>query len=114
MILTGKTFRMNKTGFTLIETIVAFAIIAIILVVAIVGFNTIASVNNRAQAWNQADQELELLIASGDYTEARETTLIVTLSDGTGTPVTSEITGEIRTYKFNGKTLEVFYKYPDQ
>ena len=111
---------MNKSGFTLIETIVAFAIIAVILVVALVGFNTIANVNNRAQAWNQADEQLESMIASGkiDPAEKREATLMVTYTiknpDGSTSIGEAEIKGEIHTFVYNGKSLEVFIKDPDQ
>jgi len=118
----AKWFKKNsrgKTGFTLIETIVAFAIIAIILVVAVIGFNTIASVSNKAQAWNQADEALENLIAEGgeegvDYT-AEPKTLSVTFYDNIqGKYITENIKGEIRTYQYNDKTLQIFYKFPDQ
>jgi len=110
----------NKSisGFTLIETLVAFAIIAIILVVALVGFNTIANVGNRAQAWNAADQEMEKLIASGTGYETSENMTLeftVTGADGqpavdpaTGAPIVIKIGGKILTYNNDGKRLSVF------
>jgi len=107
-----KTSRKNKKGFTLIETIVAFAIIAVILVVALVGFNTIANTSNRAQAWNQADQTLENMIAKaepGTFT-AEPKTLVVYQN---GAPVAT-IKGELRTFEYEGRKMEVFYADPNQ
>jgi len=102
-----KARRKNRTGFTLIETIVAFAIIAIILVVALVGFNTIANTSNRAQAWNKADETLENMIAAavpGTFTAVPYT--LVVYENGT---VVAEIDGELRTFEYEGRTMEVFH-----
>jgi len=100
----------NNKGFTLIETIVAFAIIAIILVVALIGFNTIANVNNRAQAWNKADESLENMIAAGtEYTSSLPATLKVTVTNpGTGQQFSTQIDSAIKVFTYEGKTLEVF------
>ena len=101
--------RIDKTGFTLIETIVAFAIIAIILVVALVGFNTIANISNRAQAWNEADQEIEDLIATGTgYAEYKDVTLGLPVTDSGDNPVLITIEGRLLTYDKGGKMLTVF------
>jgi len=113
-----KLKRKSISGFTLIETIVAFAIIAIILVVALAGFNTIANVGSKAQAWNVADQEMEVLIASGTGYEASENMTLeftITGADGlpaidpaTGNPLVIKIEGKILTYDNDGKRLSVF------
>lgn len=105
-----------KKGFTLIETIVAFAIIAIILVVALVGFNTIARTDNRAQAWNVSDEALENIIATGSILDSaadserfqsESDTFTITFElGGDG----FEISGVIRTYTDTelGKSMSVF------
>ena len=90
----------------------AFAIIAIILVVALVGFNTIANVGNRAQAWNQADQTLENMIAKaepGTYTSEPKTLVVYNNGEAVAT-----IKGELRTFEYEGRIMEVFYADPDQ
>ena len=102
---------LNKKGFTLIETIVAFVIIAIILVVALVGFNTIAGTSNRAQTWNSADEALENFIASKDINpENIVTNLPVTLKVPSVKGGKVEIEGSVITYtdKASGKTMTVF------
>jgi len=110
-----------KTGFTLIETIVAFAIIAIILVVAVIGFNTIASVSNRAQAWNEADESMEYAIANENFETAEDVLLKLTIIDQTEGNVGNLIgdkndynnpfsfTGNVQTYinESNGSTLDI-------
>jgi len=101
--------RINRTGFTLIETIVAFAIIAIILVVALAGFNTISSIGNKAQAWNEADQEIETLIATGTgYTTSKDAALEFTITDSSNNPLVIKIEGKILTFDKGGKQLNVF------
>ena len=101
----------KKAGMTLIETIVAFAIIAIITVVAVMGFNTIASVGSKAWDMNAADQHMEALIAGGasGASSAENITLVISAGAEEG-PVQIEIPGKILTYENNknGRTLEVF------
>jgi prepilin-type N-terminal cleavage/methylation domain-containing protein len=108
-----------KSGMTLIETIVAFSIIAIIIVVALTGFNTIAKVNDKAQETNKADEEMETLIASGaGFSNSENNTLSFTILDPEngealmdpedGLPIQIVIPGKILTYERNGKTLSVF------
>ena len=101
----------NKKGFTLIETIVAFAILAIILVVALVGFNTIANVDIRAQEWNAADETIENHIAMqvGEQTALANEDAPFTITVNKGEQVFS-IDGYIRTYIDNntGKTMSAF------
>jgi len=99
----------NKAGFSLIETIVAFAIIAIILVVALAGFNTIASVDIKTQQWNEADEGLEDIIAQGaGFKSAQDFDLKITVAPGEAAPVSIVIPGEIQTFEENGKTMNVF------
>ena len=98
----------NKRGFTLVETIVAFAIIAIIIVVALMSFNTIARINAKAQDMNIADEEMESKIALGDFEESKDVVLNVTVDPESLAPVKIEIPGKIQTYEHNGKYLEVF------
>jgi len=109
-----KMILKRRSAFTLIETIVAFAIIGVILVVALAGFNTIASVGNRAQEWNLADQSLEDLIASGAEGENRDGTVSIVLrpgDPGADPPVLPiVINGVLRTYTdpASGKTITIF------
>ena len=104
--------RYKKTGFTLIETIVAFAIIAVILVVALVGFNTISNINNRAQSWNAADEDIEALIAGGKdkAVSFSEESLKFSIENprGTDAPFDIEIKGYLLTFNKDGKTIEIF------
>jgi len=72
-----KKIIINKKGMTLIETIVAFAIIAVIVVVALQGFNVIGGVNVKSQQLNKADESLELSISSNDYVEEDPEALIL-------------------------------------
>ena len=100
----------NRAGFSLIETIVAFAIIAIILVVALAGFNTIARVGNSAQEWNMADQTVEDMIANdrdGVETATLDITLTPTGSDSSAPVV---IPGVLRTFTdlVSGRTITIF------
>ena len=107
----GNTRIKSKTGFTLIETIVAVAIIAIILVVALVGFNTIASIDIRAQDLSAADETIENHIAMqvGDQAVLANDDAPYTITVNKGEQVFS-IDGYIRTYIDNntGKTMSVF------
>ena len=99
----------SKAGFTLIETIVAFAIIAIILVVALVGFSTIANVDIKTQQWNEADEGLEDIIAQGaGFKSVQNFDLKITVVPGEAAPVSIVIPGEIQTFEENGKTMNVF------
>jgi len=117
MIRRGLIMRHEKKyGFTLIETIVAFAIIAIILVVALIGFNTIANVDNKAQGWNAADQTIETLIAAGgpgnDQTNHPDLNGVkLTITPG-GESFSVSINGDIRTFVSGGKTITVFKYAP--
>ena len=101
---------MHKTraGFSLVETIVALAIIAIIMVVALVGFNTIARLGNSAQEWNQADQTVEDMIATNTgYVNSDP--LNITLTPG-GDEASVVIKGVLRTFTdpASGKEITVF------
>jgi len=99
-------------GFTLIETIVAFAIIAIILVVALIGFNTISRVDLSAQGWNASDQAIENLISlggSGNDPANPDKQVVLTIVTG---GETFKITGDIRTYVDGGKSITVFTYVP--
>lgn len=106
----GKTIRdSGKNGMTLVETIVAFAIIGIILVVAIMGFNTMASVSTRAQDINKANQDIETLIVQGEVYDSDEATLRISAIDPvSGETIALEIPGTIQTYEQDGGRLRVF------
>ena len=117
---------MNKkrnAGMTLIETIVAFAIISIIIVVAMLSINTITSINVKAQNMNVADQEMEYMIASdAEPADKNDTQLTFLVSDNNGNPlkipdtdkqITVVIPGSILTYEVNGKALDVFRPEPE-
>ena len=100
-----------KKGFTLIESLVAFSIIAAILTATLSGFNTLASLNSKTYALNQTDEKLEALIATNETSsEAIQSTSSATITlgktaDGSGQ---IDIPGKIHVYKVNGKTLSVF------
>ena len=99
----------SKAGFTLIETIVAFAIIAIILVVALVGFNTIANVDIKSQQWNEADEGLQGIIAQGTgFKSAQNFDLMLTITSEETAHVYIVIPGVIQTFEENGKTMNIF------
>ena len=95
---------------TLIETIVAFAIIAVILVVAMMSINTITNVNVKAQNMNTADEAMETMIASGTgYTTQEDKDLVFSIEDVTdGTSIEITIPGRVLTFEDNGKRLQVF------
>ena len=103
--------RNSRNGFTLIETIVALAIIAIILVVALTGFNVLSRVDIQAQEWNAADESLEAAIAAGINYESYTTTSL-TFSfvnpSASGETITISIPGKVLKYEHNGKTIQVF------
>ena len=107
---------------TLIETIVAMAIISVIIVIATMSINTIAGVNVRAQNMNVADEALEAMIAEGNYTgPALDVTMTLKVFDpATGGPardegnnvIQFEIDGQIQTFVEGntGRQLELFVK----
>jgi type II secretory pathway pseudopilin PulG len=101
--------RTRKSGMTLIEAIVAFAIVGIIIVVAVTGINTIANVNVRSQDMNVADEEMEALIARGEYASYQKVTMKVVVGEGAD-QVEINVPGRILTFvnEKNGNTLEVF------
>jgi prepilin-type N-terminal cleavage/methylation domain-containing protein len=99
----------KNSGMTLIETIVAFAIIAVILVVAMMSINTIAGVNVKAQDMNTADEAMEERIASGTgYDDVTDKNLSFTITDQHGESIEITIPGRVLTYEHNGKMLQVF------
>ena len=114
--------KRNKSGMTLIETIVAMAIISVIVVIATMSINTIAGVNVRAQDMNVADEALEAMIAEGNYVDpALDVTMTLKVFDpATGQPardegnevIQFEIEGQIQTFieDNTGRQLELFVK----
>lgn len=58
----------NKKGMTLIEVVVAFAIISIVSVVIIIGFRTMGGVMKEGSDVSRLDQELEKNIATSTST----------------------------------------------
>lgn len=120
-----KMKKMNQNhnaGMTLIETIVAMAIISIILVVALVSINTIASVNVKAQNVNVADETLEAMISEGAFEDANDFTLSLSIIDpstnqpiiDSGNTLKFEIKGQIQTFVEDntGRSLDLFIKNP--
>ena len=94
---------------TLIETIVAFAIISVIIVVAMLSINTIANVNVKAQDINTADEALEEKIALGtgfDIESVENLTLSIT--DSNGAPINVTVEGRILKYDQNDRLLRIF------
>jgi prepilin-type N-terminal cleavage/methylation domain-containing protein len=112
----------HNAGMTLIETIVAMAIISIILVVALVSINTIASVNVKAQNVNVADETLEAMISEGAFEDANDFTLSLSIIDpstnqpiiDSGNTLKFEIKGQIQTFVEDntGRSLDLFIKNP--
>ena len=83
---------------TLVETTVAFAIISVILVVAVMGVNTIAGVNARSQGANMAYENIEYLISQNTGGEDSES-VALTISNGEEDFV---IEGVFRTFTVEG------------
>jgi len=110
--MAGRMTHKTRAGFSLIETIVAFAIIAIIMVVALVGFNTIARLGNNAQEWNMADQTVEDMIAT-NVGGVPSDPLNITLTPGYGES-NIEINGVLKTFTdpASGKEITVFVPNP--
>ena len=101
-----KKGRKTKAGMTLIETIVAFAIISIIIVVAVMGVNTIAGVSSKAQKTNISNENIELLIAQNASGEDSENVNFSFATD----EETFVIKGNFRTYtdELDGKPIIIF------
>jgi prepilin-type N-terminal cleavage/methylation domain-containing protein len=96
----------SKTGMTLVEVMVAFAMIAIVSLVVVFGFHTMSGVSLKGSKINNADQEMESVIAqdAGSYaTEAAITGIEFTV-DGNS----FKIPGNVRIYADDERTFRVF------
>ncbi|MDR0357280.1 MAG: prepilin-type N-terminal cleavage/methylation domain-containing protein [Clostridiales Family XIII bacterium] len=96
----------TKQGMTLIEVMIAFAMIAVIAAVAVFGFYAIANVLAKSERIQYADQTLEENIASGKN-GTKEASLSNGLAFSAG-GIDYEIPGDIAAYAEDGKTFRVF------
>jgi prepilin-type N-terminal cleavage/methylation domain-containing protein len=107
----GDSTKMNmlrsKKGMTLVEVIVAFAMLSIVTVILVVGFRAMSSVTLRGDELSNADQELERMIAAedtGSYTTEAAVQGLAFSTDQTN----YLIPGTVRVYTEDGKTFRVF------
>jgi prepilin-type N-terminal cleavage/methylation domain-containing protein len=97
----------SKKGMTLVEVMVAFAMLAIVTVIIVVGFRAMSSVTLKGDELSNADQELERMIASddtGSYTTEAAVQGLAFSADQTN----YLIPGTVRVYTEDGKTFRVF------
>lgn len=88
----------NKKGMTLIEVIVAFAMVAVISVVIIIGFRTMGSVLKEGGDTSRIDQQLEKEIATSSPGAVEPTPAAIELS---GSSI--KIDGNIQEYYVEGE-----------
>jgi prepilin-type N-terminal cleavage/methylation domain-containing protein len=102
-------FLRKREGMTLIEVMVAFVLIAIVALIAVVGFNAMASVTRKGDDIREKDKGLENAVAVDEpdtYTTAPGVGKLKFDLDGTEDTV--EINGEVRIYEQDGETFRVF------
>jgi prepilin-type N-terminal cleavage/methylation domain-containing protein len=102
----------SSAGLSLVEVLVASAIIAIISVLLVFAFYTMGSVNVRAANITNADEQLSEDIAFGDEGAATsEGTLHLRSTDGT---INIELDANFNTYTTeDGRSLQTF-EYPQE
>jgi prepilin-type N-terminal cleavage/methylation domain-containing protein len=62
----------DRSGMSLIEVIVAFAILAIVMAIVVAAFTTSANVTSRSNAFTRAGEAMDAAIANGDAPEAKQ------------------------------------------
>jgi prepilin-type N-terminal cleavage/methylation domain-containing protein len=112
-------FTWGRGGMTLIEVMVAFAIVAVVSLSMLVGFTTIANTNMKADEFTKADEVLEEAIAN-DKTAAPthessiDQSISLTWTPAPPAPPAPDVTlpSKIYTYKDpeTGKTFELLGK----
>jgi Tfp pilus assembly protein PilV len=96
---------LRTAGLSLIETVVAAAIIAIAALTMIVAFTTMGNVNLRSEQLNSQTQNLEYDISNGvESTYSERGALEFTLEDGTK----YSIEGEYTTYTDEDSSFMLF------
>ncbi|MDR0347570.1 MAG: prepilin-type N-terminal cleavage/methylation domain-containing protein [Coriobacteriales bacterium] len=96
----------STAGLSLVEVLVAAAIIAIVSVILVYAFYTMGSINVRASDITNADAALTSDIAFGTESDTDDGTL--TLTDEQGNPITS-IDLDINTFTTeDGRSLRTF------
>jgi prepilin-type N-terminal cleavage/methylation domain-containing protein len=90
---------------TLVEVMVAMAIIAVVAVIFVSGFYTMSGVTAEGARMTGADEDVERSIASGGAPD-ESSALELTLSGGAiGSP---NISGHVREYSADGQSFRVF------
>lgn len=85
----------NKKGMTLVEVVVAFAIISIVSVVIVIGFRTMGGVLHEGSSVSRLDQQLEKDIATSSGT-AIKTEASLDVENASGEAI--ELKGQVKEY----------------